>query len=234
MKGALQALDSVVSWLAGVPGRKAILYVSDGLPLTPGQDLFSQFAKGNTAPSHTVSGMTTKEFDLTRQFRAVTSHASRNRITFYPIEVFNTEIPARQRDPVRAGQRTPEWSALPGRGHGRPGPDQCGVPPDRPTARRAGPHLLLLSGLHAGPSGDEAEHKIEVKVKVRDAGALPPVVSRQAGGGIRGRADPGGDALRSGGQPPGRLAGDPAGEGAGRSDAASEGAGCEALPAAQG
>src|SRR4029079_19214479 len=81
VRGTLQALDNVVSWLAGVPGRKAILYVSDGLPLTPGQDLFTQFARQNTGPSPWVSSMTTKEFDLTRQFRVVTSHASRNGIT---------------------------------------------------------------------------------------------------------------------------------------------------------
>ena len=26
--------------LAGLPGRKALLYVSDGLPMVPGEDLF--------------------------------------------------------------------------------------------------------------------------------------------------------------------------------------------------
>lgn len=40
VRGTLQSLDGVIGWLAGVPGRKAILYVSDGLPLQPGDDLF--------------------------------------------------------------------------------------------------------------------------------------------------------------------------------------------------
>jgi hypothetical protein len=51
--GSLNALDSVVSWLAGVPGRKAVLYVSDGLPITPGLDLYtiwSRAPKGTLRP----------------------------------------------------------------------------------------------------------------------------------------------------------------------------------------
>ena len=45
VQGALDGLDSVVSWLAGLPGRKAILYVSDGLPLVPGLDLYTIYSR---------------------------------------------------------------------------------------------------------------------------------------------------------------------------------------------
>jgi VWFA-related protein len=171
VKGALQALDSVVSWLAGVPGRKAILYVSDGLALTPGQDLFSQFSRGNTGPSHTVSGMTTKEFDLTRQFRAVTSHASRNRITFYPIEVFNTGIErGNATRSVRVNERQNGLRFL--------AEDTGG----RALINAASPLTALQLveqdftsyyslGYTPDRPGDEAEHKIEVRVKVRGAQA---------------------------------------------------------------
>jgi VWFA-related protein len=171
VKGALQALDSVVSWLAGVPGRKAILYVSDGLPLTPGQDLFTQFAQGNTGPSHTVSGMASKEFDLSRQFRAVTSHASRNRITFYPIEVFNTGITrGSTTQSVRVNERQNGLRFL--------AEDTGG----RALINAASPLTALQLveqdfasyyslGYTPDRPGDEAEHKIEVRVKVRGAQA---------------------------------------------------------------
>jgi VWFA-related protein len=91
VRGALDALDSVVSWLAGVPGRKAVLYVSDGLPLVPGQDLFTMFTRVPEAGGngHTPE-MVVQRFDLTRRFHQVTSHASRNRILFYPIEAYGT------------------------------------------------------------------------------------------------------------------------------------------------
>src|SRR4051812_47118119 len=89
VEGALSALDGVVSWLAGVPGRKAILYVSDGLPLTPGQDIFQwAAARSNFRNGRRISGMSGQEFDLSKRFREVTAHASRNRITFYPIEAY--------------------------------------------------------------------------------------------------------------------------------------------------
>ena len=171
VKGALQALDNVVSWLAGVPGRKAILYVSDGLALTPGQDLFTQFSQGNTGPSHTVSGMTTKELDLTRHFRAVTSHASRNRIAFYPIEVFNTGITrGSSTQSVRVNERQNGLRFL--------AEDTGG----RALINAASPLTALQLveqdftsyyslGYTPDRPGDEAEHKIEVRVKVRGAQA---------------------------------------------------------------
>ncbi|MEA2605165.1 MAG: hypothetical protein QOF89_6157 [Acidobacteriota bacterium] len=171
VRGALQALDTVVSWLAGVPGRKAILYVSDGLALTPGQDLFSQFAQQNTGPSHSVSSMTTKEFDLTRQFRAVTSHASRNRIAFYPIEVYNTETPrGNKTQSVRVNERQNGLRFL--------AEDTGG----RALINAASPLTALQLveqdfssyyslGYTPDRPGDEAEHKIEVKVKVKGAQA---------------------------------------------------------------
>jgi hypothetical protein len=40
VRGTLQQLAVLVNSLAGVPGRKAVLYVSDGIPLQPGAELF--------------------------------------------------------------------------------------------------------------------------------------------------------------------------------------------------
>ena len=92
VRGALNALDSVVSSLAGVPGRKALLYVSDGLPLVPGLELFTLISRTFSEPGseHRTPGMVAQRFDLTPRFRQITSHASRNRITFYPIESYGT------------------------------------------------------------------------------------------------------------------------------------------------
>ena len=72
VRGALNAVDSVVSWLAGVPGRKAILYVSDGLPLVPGLDLFTIYTRApqSSEVSKRTPEMVAQRFDLTTRFRA--------------------------------------------------------------------------------------------------------------------------------------------------------------------
>ena len=40
LRGTLRAVEEMVTSLAGLPGRKALLYVSDGLPMTPGEEFY--------------------------------------------------------------------------------------------------------------------------------------------------------------------------------------------------
>jgi VWFA-related protein len=52
VRRTLGALTVLVNSLSGVPGRKALLHVSDGLPLTPGEELFQfliELCGGNAA-----------------------------------------------------------------------------------------------------------------------------------------------------------------------------------------
>ena len=42
---SLGVLTVMVNSLSGVPGRKAVLHVSDGLPATPGEELFQFLAE---------------------------------------------------------------------------------------------------------------------------------------------------------------------------------------------
>jgi VWFA-related protein len=42
---SLNALTLLVNSLSGVPGRKAVLHVSDGIPLTPGEEVFQYLAE---------------------------------------------------------------------------------------------------------------------------------------------------------------------------------------------
>jgi VWFA-related protein len=54
VRGTLGQLAVLVNSLAGLPGRKALLYVSDGIPLQPGQELFEvlrQICGGGNATS---------------------------------------------------------------------------------------------------------------------------------------------------------------------------------------
>jgi VWFA-related protein len=90
VQGALNGLDAVIGWIAGVPGRKAILYVSDGLPIVPGDELLSWAADRSNSMRGTgrISGLTSQSNDMSKRFRDVTAHASRNRVGIYPIEAW--------------------------------------------------------------------------------------------------------------------------------------------------
>jgi len=79
----LDALRSMVNGLAGLPGRKAVLYVSEGLPMIAGEDLF--YAVQQKFQDYT-SLTDAFEFDASRRFEELTAAANANRVTFYTID----------------------------------------------------------------------------------------------------------------------------------------------------
>jgi VWFA-related protein len=171
VRGALNALDSVVSSLAGVPGRKTLLYVSDGLPLVPGLELFTLISRRFASPDadKRTPGMVAQRFDLTPRFRQITSHASRNRITFYPIESYGTRDGASsQYTTERLMNRHNGLRILALDTGGRELFNATNVPA---ALARMEQDLTTYYSLGYQPqrAGDEAEHKIEVRVKARNA-----------------------------------------------------------------
>jgi VWFA-related protein len=81
---SIDALKKIVDSLAGMPGRKAVVYVSDGLQQIAGQDLF--YAVQNKYGEQTSSMVTTLEYDTSKRFSELTAQANANRITFYTID----------------------------------------------------------------------------------------------------------------------------------------------------
>lgn len=170
VKGALDGLDSVVSWLAGVPGRKAILYVSDGLPLSPGQDLFTWGAmRSGYRTGRRISGLAGQEYDLSKRFREVTSHASRNRITIYPIEAYGVRtVRGTALQEVLVTNRQNGLRFLAQDTGGRP---MLNAADPVAALRLMGEDLTAYYSLGYQPkrAGDGVEHKIEVRVKAKGA-----------------------------------------------------------------
>lgn len=81
---SIDALKDSVDSLAGLPGRKAILYVSDGLQMIAGQDIWyavqAKYGEKST-------GLTEQfHYDASRRFDELTAQANANRITFYTID----------------------------------------------------------------------------------------------------------------------------------------------------
>ncbi len=81
---SIDSLKKVVDSLAGTPGRKAVLYVSDGLQMIAGQDVF--YAVQNKYGEQSTSMVTTLEYDTSKRFTELAAQANANRITFYTID----------------------------------------------------------------------------------------------------------------------------------------------------
>ena len=87
---SVDALKELVGSLAGMPGRKAILYVSDGLQMIAGQDVYYavQSKYGEQATGLTES----MEFDVSRRLTELTATANANRVTFYTIDAAGLRV----------------------------------------------------------------------------------------------------------------------------------------------
>lgn len=81
---SIDALKQTVDALAGVPGRKAVLYVSDGLQMSAGQDIF--YAVQEKYSTQGASLTDSFEFDASRRFTELAAQANANRVSFYTID----------------------------------------------------------------------------------------------------------------------------------------------------
>jgi hypothetical protein len=73
-----------------MPGRKAVVYVSDGLPMIAGQDVF--YAVQNKYGESSTSLTQTLQFDVSRRLTELTAQANANRITFYTIDAAGLRV----------------------------------------------------------------------------------------------------------------------------------------------
>jgi VWFA-related protein len=112
---SLDALRELVDSLAGLPGRKAVLYVSDGLEMVPGEDIFHALQQARPAEAGTM--LESRTFDLSRRYRELVAAANSNRVSFYTIDASGLKAPtassAESRDPgASAAVDSIYWSNL--------------------------------------------------------------------------------------------------------------------------
>ena len=88
---SLGAIKETVSSLAGLPGRKAFLYVSDGLPMIVAQDVYQaiqeKFSSGGGS-----AVMESLRYDMSRRFTELAAQANANRISFYTIDAAGLRV----------------------------------------------------------------------------------------------------------------------------------------------
>ncbi len=86
----ISALKDFVSSIAGLPGRKAILYVSDGVPMKAGEDIYYRLSEKFPEGTSILESMT---YDNSRAFQEVAAAANANRVTFYTLEATGLRVP---------------------------------------------------------------------------------------------------------------------------------------------
>ena len=82
---SISALGELVTALGGLPGPKALIYVSDGLPQRPGAELFHYL--GDVCPERqSETDMRQLEWDETTRFNRFSAFSNASRVTLYPLD----------------------------------------------------------------------------------------------------------------------------------------------------
>lgn len=85
----MRALQELVDSLAGLPGRKALLYVSDGLPMTPGEEFYVAAQASYPQESFILDA---RSYDATPKFEALAALANSNRVSFYTLDAAGVRV----------------------------------------------------------------------------------------------------------------------------------------------
>jgi VWFA-related protein len=121
---SITGLTVLVNSLSGLPGRKALLHVSDGLAVTPGEELFQVLAEmcgggGATSgvPSVDASVLSVRTyrasqamldsqgFSTAKQWNDLAAHASAQRVTLYTLQATGLEAGAASAADMGPGDR---------------------------------------------------------------------------------------------------------------------------------
>ena len=80
---AVDGLKNTINGLAGVEGRKVLIYVSEGLPATAGQELFDQVNSKFRESSATLEHF---EFDMNTRYASIVQAANAQGVTLWPLD----------------------------------------------------------------------------------------------------------------------------------------------------
>jgi len=177
---SIDAIRELVSSLAGLPGRKAVLYVSDGVPMIPAEDIFFAIQQ-----KYTGSGAMTRvtQFDASRRFEELAAHANANRVSFYTIDAAGLRVSSatdvsnfgrgqagslNYLDSVRTQNLQAPLQMLAEETGGRAIINSNRVGPQLERVAQDFRHYYSL-GYSPGHSGDGRYYKIEVKLKEQAA-----------------------------------------------------------------
>jgi len=85
----LDSLRQIITSLSGLPGKKGVVYISNGLPMVPGIDLFYELSRV-TQNSSVLTQM--YEFDRSRLYAQMAATANAQNVTLYTIDAAGLNI----------------------------------------------------------------------------------------------------------------------------------------------
>ena len=89
MRFSLNAMREIITMMAGLPGRKSMLYISDGLPMIPGVDLMYEFM--SVFHDQSILSMVSR-YDFTKDFESLGSYANGLGVTIYAVETRGLKV----------------------------------------------------------------------------------------------------------------------------------------------
>ena len=112
---ATNNLFRFIASLGGLPGRKALLYLSSGMEQRPGEDMFYSLITPDRCPERATDiNAFIGEYDHTSRIYTLAAHANANRVTFYTLDtagVRQSGGSGRKAEPWAAGRRGNHQSA---------------------------------------------------------------------------------------------------------------------------
>ena len=108
LRFSIDALKEMIESLGGLPGRKALLYVSDGLPMQAGEDLYHALSQ-----KFQTSEVLARAHDqnASRRFQQLGSQANTNGVTFYAIDAAGLRVSTAASAEI-SGMETPGMYSL--------------------------------------------------------------------------------------------------------------------------
>jgi VWFA-related protein len=88
---SLKSLSAFVDNITGIEGKKMLIYVSDGLPLNPGEEVFRYIDNAFPVGNARAEAM---NYDATNVFKELTARCNASEITIYPINARGLETMA--------------------------------------------------------------------------------------------------------------------------------------------
>ncbi len=85
---SLKSIHAFLDYLIGIEGKKILIYISDGLPINPSEEVFSFLDQAFHRESTRIETLT---YDSSRQFKELTARCNGNEITIYPINAQGLE-----------------------------------------------------------------------------------------------------------------------------------------------
>lgn len=138
--GSVAALKVMVNSLSGLPGRKALLHVSDGISVTPGEELFQALfelcggggagsglsgplGEGTTPVDTSAMGsmgsyrgqnalIDAQVYSTAREWSALAAHANTHRVTLYTLQASGLEASAASAADAGPGDRMLQLSTV--------------------------------------------------------------------------------------------------------------------------